>query len=108
MKIYQILMDGLEGGYLQAPHKEAALTQVREIIEEWGEQYGPRPPQWKLEAKEMYLWDAKFYTGTILEDMTVGASLRVLAYDEADVRRRAPHGYDVYEVCRNKEVLWRN
>lgn len=102
MKIYQILIDGVEGGYLQALHKEAALTEAREITNGWSEQYGPRPPQWELEAKEMYLWDAKFYTGTTAESVAVGAALGVLAYDEADVRRRAPQGYDVYEVRRSK------
>ena len=105
MKIYQILMDGAEGGYLQAQHKEAALTEAREITKGWGKEYGPRPPMWVLDAKEMYLWDVKFYMGTTLEDMTVGAALGVLAYDEADVRRRAPHGCDVYEVRKSRKVV---
>jgi hypothetical protein len=101
-KVYQILLDGVEAGYVQASHESAALTEAQRVIEEWGKQYGPIPPQWQLEAKEIYLWDAKFYTGTTMEDMTVGAALRVLAYSVEDVRRRTPDGYHVYEVNKSR------
>lgn len=102
MKIYQILLDGVEAGHVQALHEGAALVEAQHVIEGWCKQYGPRPPQWQLEAREMYLWDAKFYTGTTVESLSVGAAIGVLGYSEADVRRRAPHGYDVYEICRSR------
>lgn len=102
MKIYQILQDGVEAGYVQALHEGAALTEAQRVIEEWGKQYGPQPPQWQVEAKEMYLWDAHYYTGTRVDTLAVGAVMRVLAYSAEDLRRRAPEGYDVYKVSKSR------
>lgn len=102
MKIYQILQDGIEAGYVQAVHKGAALTEAQCVIEEWGKQYGPQPPTWVLEAKEMYLWDAHYYTGTDVDSLAVGAVMGVLAYSAEDVRRRAPDDYDVYKVSKSR------
>lgn len=102
MKIYQILQDGVEGGYVHALHGGAALAEAQRVIEGWGKQYGPLPPQWQLETKEMHLWDILFYTGSTPQTLSVGASMGVLAYSEEDARKRAPNGYCVYGVKKSK------
>ena len=107
MRIFQVLLDGVEAGYLCALHEGPALREASRIIEGWRQEPGPPPPPWAVSLKEMYMWEVRFYTKMMWRGANtsmIGTILGTLGYDEGDVEKRVDPSYIVTKVSRASKL----